>query len=291
MADLESFFAKKDKKKKSKKVEIVPDELLKKIELDTHGLIDIGYDSTGDQPQKVQTSSSNAHKDDEEWDEFEREKEIDLSSLKIQNLGEMEKERQEVEDQEEMQKAVEESKSTMKWKIKRKEESSDDEEDEVEETPAQPAAESGDQSTTTAAAAAAANNNNNNNQEEAKAPETAPPAKQKYIPPALRGVTSQDIRSTPASGIVLDKISTKRTTGRYQQIDVNSTDQFPSLGMAVQNAANSKNYAGAQDTSGTFTSVRRGARNMQESTPDQKGLSTSNKYSVLKSRTNGYAAE
>ena len=45
-----------------------------------------------------------------------------------------EKERQEVEDQEELQKAVEESKSTMKWNITRKEESSDDE-DEPEEKP------------------------------------------------------------------------------------------------------------------------------------------------------------
>lgn len=81
-----------------------------------------------------------------------------------------------------------------------------------------------------------------------------------------------------ASGPVLERASIKRNTLKNQKIDVNSTDQFPSLGMAVQNPGGR-----ALGPDSSFTSVRKGARNMQESTSDQQGLSTSNKFSVLKS--------
>ncbi|XP_003743585.1 protein CDV3 homolog [Galendromus occidentalis] len=284
MADLESFFAKKDRKKKNKKAEILPEDLLKKIELaqkeesveaDTQGLVDNGYDSNGDQPQKVSTSVTNSSKqthEDDEWDEFEGEKEVDISNLKIQNLGEMEKERQEVEDQEELQKAVEESKSTMKWNIARKEESSDDEQ--PDEKTDEVGTRSNDQDKSSAA--------DNNNKEEAKTEAPAASQAKRYIPPALRNQglgMSQDIRSMPASGgPMLEKTSLKRNPMKNQKIDVNSTDQFPSLGMAVQSSGGR-----SLGPDSSFTSVRKGARSGQESTADQQGLSTSNKFAVLKS--------
>ncbi|OQR68014.1 hypothetical protein BIW11_13175 [Tropilaelaps mercedesae] len=249
MADLQSFFAKKDKKKKSKKPEtFTPDDLMKKIE-----------------------------QDDEEWNEFETDKEIDLSTLKIQNLGEKEKERQEENDQESLKKAVEESKSTMKWNIPQGESSEEDEdnlpEEEIHKAKNEAAGEAngiaGEKDAQQPAATDAS---------EIKSTSTSNEGK--YIAPALR----RDGPPLGAFGPSLAPMSMKRTGHQNKNLDVNSIDQFPSLGATVQTAGGawgSGSGVAGQDGAGAFTSVRKGARGPTEG-PDQSGLSTSNKFSMLK---------
>lgn len=278
---MESFFAKKDKKKRSKKETFTPDDLLKKIELDNRVLHDNGYDSNGDVPQKVALTLPASINDEGEWDEPETDKEVDMSLLKMQNLVEKEKERQEVEEQEELQKAVEESKTTMKWNIAKKEESSDDEEDEKVSEEKQ---ENNNRQTTGQNQDTANGTRENQNGETATtaaAEQTSTaPEKSKYIPPAMRNaMASQDVRApTGASGISLEKMSLKRP-GHNQKIDVSSVDQFPSLGMAVQKNA-SWGPSGGQMSGPSFTSVRKGGRGSNDTGGDG-ALSTSNKYQML----------
>jgi len=79
MADLDDFFAKKDKKKKLKTKEIKEDKKIKKKDKIENILIE-GEDAG------VETIVEHPVHDAEQWSDFQEEKETDYSGLKIQNL-------------------------------------------------------------------------------------------------------------------------------------------------------------------------------------------------------------
>lgn len=193
-----------------------------------------------------------------------------------------EKERQDENDQESLKKAVEESKSTMKWNIPQ-EESSDEEDnqqdgkksDEKEGTKKEANGTSGYKDTEQQTA-----NNANDSKSNVASSEG------KYIPPAMRAIFERTSGppSTASGGPNLAPLTIKRGGNQNRNLDVNSIDQFPSLGATVQSAGAWGSGAGAQqDGAGAFTSVRKGARGTTEG-QDQNALSTSNKYAMLKNQ-------
>lgn len=259
MADssLDQFFAKKDKSKKSKtKGKITSEQIAKKIQEDPGKKVERNL-----KKEKERTENSTG-KEDEEWKDFEEEKERDYSGLRIQTLTLTEKEKEEEGGKEGQL------------------------EDENGDSPCQGEQPSGPwklQATAAAAAAAAMGPpaqlppplqpEPEPMQPEPEPKETKPSQPQAYRPPHLRNTSGRMTTTSPSSGggSVVGRRSNRAA------YDFTSEEQFPSLGAAVDVSKGRQ----SEVVDRSFTSVKHGLRNREDPSQQHLKLDLENKYSAL----------
>ncbi|XP_064470921.1 protein CDV3 homolog isoform X2 [Ornithodoros turicata] len=245
MADssLDQFFAKKDKSKKAKtKSKVTSEQIAKKIQEDPG--------KKDEKSQKKDKAENSTGKEDEEWKDFEEEKERDYSGLRIHALTLAEKEKEEEGAKEGQM------------------------EDENADSPSQGEQQSGPwkvQSGMAAAADSCAPPEPEPEPEPVPEPEpkeTKPTQPQAYRPPHLRS-SSGRTQSTPGGG--------GGRRGNHTTYDFTSEEQFPCLGAAVDG---SKVRQG-ESVDRSFTSVKHGLRNREDISQQHVKLDLENKYSAL----------
>lgn len=266
MADssLDQFFAKKDKSKKKTKGMATTDQAGKKTE-DSGGKnsdksVKKDREKQDNSTGKVPSVIASLEQGDEEWNDFEEEKEVDYSGLRIQALtiAEKEKEEQELRDQQD--------------------------EDGEDGCPS-----SGDQQSGPwkMAAASAQQGQVSSPPEPEPEPEVPPPRiepepkeapksgqpKAAYVPPHLRSGGSRSTTSGPSAA--------RRLAGGRQTYDFTSEDQFPTLGAAVETPRWGPARQGPDAPDRSFTSVKHGLRNREDPSQQHIQLDLENKYSAL----------
>ncbi|XP_053203737.1 protein CDV3 homolog [Panonychus citri] len=89
MASLDDFFAKKDKSKKGKKNKLTPEELAKQLEVQSSGYHSKKKDDDygGHRGSDLISNSKLFDQNDEEWKDFEDDREKDYRGLKIVSLN------------------------------------------------------------------------------------------------------------------------------------------------------------------------------------------------------------
>jgi len=238
MADsLDDFFAKKDKNKKTKKKNVTTDDIAKKLE-------DTGKRS--DKMRKIKDkTNTNAlitninEQEDEEWNDFEEEREKDYSGLRIQTLTIKDKEEELREQQmQDMEEEKQKESASGPWKVSGAADDSD--------------AEGGDEETAPETTSAVT-----------VTPSGAQPTK--YVPPHLRNQQMQ----TSISPIALN--STRKPKSGAPKIG--DVLEFPSLG-ANESVEDTKGFQTVRHGSNRD----RIERNSPNVTLDNKyGLLTNNK--------------
>ncbi|CAN7983450.1 unnamed protein product [Ixodes hexagonus] len=270
MADssLDQFFAKKDKSKKKTKGMATTDQMGKKTE-DAGKNSDKGTKKDREKQEnstgKVPSVIASLEQADEEWNDFEEEKEVDYSGLRIQALTIAEKEKEE--------------------------EALRDQQDEDGEDGCASSADQQSGPWRMQAAAAAA--------QQALAPsppvpepepEAPPPRiepepkeapkaglqKAAYVPPHLRAGAGGGTRSTTGG-----PSAARRLGGGRQTYDFTSEDQFPTLGAAVETPRWGPARQGHDAPDRSFTSVKHGLRNREDPSQQHIQLDLENKYSAL----------
>ncbi|KAG0425228.1 hypothetical protein HPB47_027585 [Ixodes persulcatus] len=266
MADssLDQFFAKKDKSKKKTKGMATTDPMGKKTEeagknSDKSAKKDREKqeNSTG----KVPSVIASLEQADEEWNDFEEEKEVDYSGLRIQALTITEKEKEEeaLRDQQD--------------------------EDGEDGCPSSGDQQSGPWKMSAAAAqqALAAAQAEPEPEPEVPPPRIEPEPKEApkagqpkaaYVPPHLR--SGGGSRSTAGGSS-----AARRLGGGRQTYDFTSEDQFPTLGAAVETPRWGPARQGPEVPDRSFTSVKHGLRNREDPSQQHIQLDLENKYSAL----------
>ncbi|KAH6931655.1 hypothetical protein HPB50_026434 [Hyalomma asiaticum] len=256
MADssLDQFFAKKDKNKKKTKGKVTSEQIAKKM-------ADSGEsaEKTVKKDKEKQENSSgklsitipSLAQGEEEWNDFEEEKEVDYSGLRIQALTIAEKEKEEEaareqldEDGEDCQQSGDQQSGP--WKVQQQQQQ---QQAATAEQPSTPPPEP---------------------EPQAPPPKTEPEPKETrgaYRPPHLRSAATAAARTPGTQG--------SRRPVR-QNYDFTSEEQFPTLGAAIDTKAPRREYADH-----SFTSVKHGLRNREDPTQHHLQLDLENKYSAL----------
>ncbi|XP_073986246.1 protein CDV3 homolog [Rhodnius prolixus] len=249
MADLDDFFAKKDRKKSKGKKFATADEIAKKLE-------ETGRRSEKLKKDKLQTlqdldEQGNAVQDEDEWREFEEEKK-DYSGLKIQNLTLADYDSTEEGcsgdeegglEENEAGEMVPRKKQTGPWRAVPTVEQKPEEEVPVKEPPPQ---------------------------------QQQPPTTQSYVPPALRNQTKQPM---PFNARLRRKVAP----------DVRSEELFPTLSAANTQEPTTSTWGkkkGKDDNtvSSGFEEVRNSKSHTARYEPpnlQNKQLALGNKYGAL----------
>lgn len=258
--DLDSFFAKKDKKGKSKKKKgkISNQQLAKELEgeKDTEKKdkkkkekpepsITVGEENTEETPNDKE----------EEWGDFEPEKEADLTDLKIRKLEISESGNDDDDYQGSGEERQEGSDENNPWKVAQQQQQQQPErepspEPEPEEKPEPPPAPA--------------------------APQAKPT---NYVPPHLRNQTQSP--AAPSTSSLKPRILGRG--GRSKKApDITNQDSFPSLECAAQESLPSSVGAWGRKSESGFESVRHGSRTSAE-TQEPRGpkLNLGNMYSAL----------
>lgn len=253
MADssLDQFFAKKDKSKKKAKGKVTSEQIAKKMEdsgKTAEKTVKKDKDKQENSSGKLSVTIPSLAQAEEEWNDFEEEKEVDYSGLRIQALTIAEKEKEEEaareqqdEDGEDSQQAGDQQSGP--WKVQQQQQAAA-----AQQRPPSPPAEP---------------------EPQAPPPKTEPepkePTRSAYRPPHLRSGAA--MRSTTSQG--------PRRPVR-ENYDFTSEEQFPTLGAAVDAKAPRPEYADH-----SFTSVKHGLRNREDPTHHHLQLDLENKYSAL----------
>uniref|UniRef100_A0A1E1XB48 Protein CDV3 homolog n=1 Tax=Amblyomma aureolatum TaxID=187763 RepID=A0A1E1XB48_9ACAR len=249
MADssLDQFFAKKDKSKKKTKGKMTSEQIAKKMEdsgKSTEKSLKKDKDKQENSSGKLSVTIPSLAQGEEEWNDFEEEKEVDYSGLRIQALTIAEKEKEEEaareqqdEDGEDSQQAGDQQSGP--WKV---------------------------QQAPPAAAPPSPPPDPEPQAPPPPEPEPKEPTRSTYRPPHLR--SGAVLRSTAAQG--------SRRPARRENYDFTSEEQFPTLGAAIDAKAPRREYADH-----SFTSVKHGLRNREDPTQHHLQLDLENKYSAL----------
>ncbi|KAK8759476.1 protein CDV3 homolog [Amblyomma americanum] len=248
MADssLDQFFAKKDKSKKKTKGKMTSEQIAKKMEdsgKSAEKSLKKDKDKQENSSGKLSVTIPSLAQGEEEWNDFEEEKEVDYSGLRIQALTIAEKEKEEEaareqqdEDGEDSQQAGDQQSGP--WKVQQ----------------APPAA----------------------------APPSPPPEPEPQAPPPPEPEPKEPTRSTYRpphlrSGAALRNPAPQGTRRPVRQnYDFTSEEQFPTLGAAIDAKAPRREYADH-----SFTSVKHGLRNREDPSQHHLQLDLENKYSAL----------
>ncbi|XP_077562206.1 protein CDV3 homolog A-like [Haemaphysalis longicornis] len=255
MADssLDQFFAKKDKSKKKAKGKVTSEQIAKKMEdsgKPAEKTVKKDKDKQENSSGKLSITIPSLAQAEEEWNDFEEEKEVDYSGLRIQALTIAEKEKEEEaareqqdEDGEDSQQAGDQQSGP--WKVQQQQQQAAAA---AQQRPPSPPAEP---------------------EPQAPPPKTEPepkePTRSTYRPPHLRSGAA--MRTGTSQG--------PRRPVR-ENYDFTSEEQFPTLGAAVDAKAPRPEYADH-----SFTSVKHGLRNREDPTHHHLQLDLENKYSAL----------
>jgi hypothetical protein len=242
MADssLDDFFAKKDKSKKSKKKNLTTDEIAKKLE-ESGKKSEKLRKNIKEKTNQTVLNTNTSEQEDEEWNDFEEEREKDYSGLRIQTLTIKDKEEEFREQQ--MQDIDEENKKESQsgpWKLSTPSSGSTPNEEEKTSEDVVNEIVSGVSVVSSGQTQGSG----------------------KYVPPHLRNVPQTQTTLTPTS-----LSSTKRSKAGAPKIA--DTTEFPSLGTPTESS---------EDIKG-FQTVKHGNRDICDRSSTQVELN--NKYGLL----------
>lgn len=264
MADssLDQFFAKKDKNKKRTKGKVTSEQIAKKM-ADSGESRESAEKSLKKEKEKQENSSGKQSvtipslaQGEEEWNDFEEEKEVDYSGLRIHSLTIAEKEKEEEaareqldEDGEDSQQAGDQQSGPWKVQQQQLQQQQQQQQAAAAEEPSSPPPEPEPQ---------------------------APPPKTETEPKEVRGAyRPPHLRSGAATAARTSGTQGSRRPVR-QNYDFTSEEQFPTLGAAIDTKAPRREYADH-----SFTSVKHGLRNREDPTQHHLQLDLENKYSAL----------
>nr|XP_037278644.1 protein CDV3 homolog [Rhipicephalus microplus] len=256
MADssLDQFFAKKDKNKKKTKGKVTSEQIAKKMAdsgESAEKTVKKDKEKQENTSGKLSVTIPSLAQGEDEWNDFEEEKEVDYSGLRIQALTIAEKEKEEEaareqldEDGEDCQQAGDQQSGP--WKVQQQQQQ---QQAAAAEQPSTPPPEP---------------------EPQAPPPKTEPEPKETrgaYRPPHLRSGAAAAARTLPHRGPV--DLCAKITTSPAKS-------SFPTLGAAIDTKAPRREYADH-----SFTSVKHGLRNREDPSQHHLQLDLENKYSAL----------
>ncbi|XP_043197619.1 protein CDV3 homolog [Amphibalanus amphitrite] len=262
MADLEGFFAKKDKKK-SKPKKFVPEEMAQKLEEAEQKQKE---KERREELERERMREEQLAKDDpnhkkepvDEWQE-EEEVQVDLSALNIKDLPQQEEEREgagQALDADGNPTAAQ----TGVWN-RNKDKGTRDSSPEPEPEPVKPAA------------------------PVAPAPEPPKTGGGGYVPPHRRNLPPGSEPAPSSGGLQPIRLSATRSWHSKKAPDISSDEAFPTLGSAVEETARGAwgQRGGARAGGQDFQRVRHGNTTSQESRSQAPKLSLGNQFDALQS--------
>lgn len=263
MADssLDQFFAKKDKSKKKTKGMATTDQMGKKPEdagKNADKTVKKDKEKQENSTGKVPSVIPSLEQGDEEWNDFEEEKEVDYSGLRIQALTIAEKEKEEEALREQQDEDGEDGypssgdQQSGPWKMQAAAAQQAPPPPEPEPEPEVPPPRI---------------------EPEPKEPPKSGPVKAAYVPPHLRSGGTRSTAGGPSAA--------RRLGGGRQTYDFTSEDQFPTLGAAVETPRWGPARQGPEAPDRSFTSVKHGLRNREDPSQQHIQLDLENKYSAL----------
>jgi len=245
--DLDDFFAKKDKKGKSKKKgKITNVQLAKTLEGEANEEkvekkkkekpeVNVAEENTEERPKEKE----------EEWAEFEEEPEVDLTGLKIQKLEISESGNDDDDNQGSGEERLEGGDENNPWKVAQEAKITPEPEEEPEEKVMKPP----------------------------PPPEPVQQGPKKYVAPHVRQQQQQEV--------LRPKIMMRGGRGKKAP-DITNQDSFPSLASATQEAPQSSTGgAWRRKQEAGFETVRQGSRTVADQEPRGPKLSLGNMYSAL----------